>query len=173
MGANSTNLSFPTIILTMIRHSTEYTVDLENAFELDDAPERDSNREILPKVYGAIPASPRAHRASSATPRLSPRSLPSSPRPRSHTSSPRPRGFTSGPKATRGSDKPQTPRKDPKSFSETRKIESDSLLDLGNRCRKASQILTMTPGAQAAPRKLIASAKPEEFQQRKKRKTDW
>merc|ERR1711964_67450 len=152
---NSTNLSFPTIILTMIRHSTEYSVDLENAFELDDAPERDSNREILPTVYGAIPASPRAHRASSATPRLSPRGLPS------------------GPKATRGSDKPHTPRKDPKSFSEAWKIESGSLLDLGNRCRKASQILTMTPGAQAAARKLLSSEKPEEFQQRKKRKTDW
>merc|ERR1711964_871131 len=172
MGANSTNLSFPTIILTMIRHSTEYTVDLENAFELDDAPERDSNREILPTVYGAIPASPRAHRASSASPRLSPRSLPSSPRPRSLTSSPRPRGLPSGPKATRGSDKPLSPRKDPKSFSEARKIESGSLLDLGNRCRKASQILT-TPKAQAAPRKLIASEKTEEFQHRKKRKTDW
>merc|ERR1711964_524207 len=173
MGANSTNLSFPTIILTMIRHSTEYTVDLENAFELDDAPERDSNREILPTVYGAIPASPRAHRASSASPRVSPRSPPSSPRPRGFTSSPRPRGLPSGPKATRGSDKPHTPRKDPKSFSEAWKIESGSLLDLGNRCRKASQILTMTPGAQAAARKLIASEKTEEFQQRKKRKTDW
>merc|ERR1711964_861675 len=138
--------------------------------------------EILPTVYGAIPASPRAHRASSATPRLSPRSLPSSPRPRSHTSSPRPRGFTSsprprglpsGPKATRGSDKPHTPRKDPKSFSEAWKIESGSLLDLGNRCREASQILTMSPGAQAAARKLLSSEKTEEFQQRKKRKTDW
>merc|ERR1711964_954049 len=101
-----------------------------------------------------IPASPRAHRASSASPRVSPRGLPS------------------GPKATRGSDKPRTPRKDPKSFSEARKIESGSLLDLGNRCRKASRILT-TPKAQAAPRKLIASEKTEEFQHRKKRKTDW
>merc|ERR1711964_229854 len=97
----------------------------------------------------------------------------SSPRPRSLTSSPRPRGLPSGPKATRGSDKPGTPRKDPKSFSEARKIESGSLLDLGNRCREASQILTMTPGAQVAARKLIASEKTEEFQQRKKRKTDW